>query len=585
MGIPPYWHLAHLTSSFTPVLNQSGSEVIETVVDNVGLYQGEAKILHRQQGRLYVTNERLIYVDSADPVNYSVFVKLCDAIEENGVRLYGGFLKLSPKITVQMKDTPVDEESVYEVIQLNGATASKTETVPWKCKICGFQNSINSGDYNFQLVLNPNLNSGILFPKCEKCGIQLSKSSIVNAVRKYYKSQEIASTHKAPSGQCSACTFVNRGSLTNCEVCATPLSRGKSSVDSQNVLFMSTEDKDASFEDNYIKISFRGSRNGISANSLKRLVESIQSLIEAAHLKIMLANLKKNTNVQKIILPRSESTKSVSGSGILALEESQKEMFAKYDHILGSSLEDLTSLMEKAKELRGLVRSFDRILKNSNVDTSLYDDTLNESRQVLGLSANESFNSLIMSNNFNFLNKLNNKELFYRELARNISSFIQQYVFGSGKELITDEYCGGIISLIDLYSLYNRSLGFNSNLISPSDLLECVKQFEKLKLPLKFRRFDKTGLMVIQDSTCSDEQVLNKVVDVLIERKFVQGEESQYHTGITIQALVRKLNLSGGILQEILDLGLMTGLLTIDEHISGTSYFLNEIAEVSQIDT
>ena len=331
-------------------------------------------------------------------------------------------------------------------------------------------------------------------------------------------------------------------------------------------------------------------------------------MIDEANLKDIMKRANKNENVQKIIMsnPKGPSDSLVSNeaktprikTGISALESNQGHIIKKNEFILESSLEDLNSLMSKAKELNNLIKSFDKVINVNSISNNEYQKTLDESKSTLGIgNTNDSFHYLVLNNNFNFLNKLDNKEIFYKELARNLAIFIQNFVFGIGDnsmKLITNEYSGGIISLIDLYSLYNISLGFNNNLISPSDLLESVSYFDSLKLPLKFRKFEKSGLLVIQDSKCTDEEILNQVTDFLINKKFrLQNSEvidseyqsvenkikgsGEYFRGINIQTLVKEMNLSVAILQEILDIGLMNGSLLIDEDISGTSYYLNEI--------
>lgn len=411
------------------------------------------------------------------------------------------------------------------------------------------------------------------------------------------------------------------------------------------------------FKASYIKLSFRDASNNL--NMLKTFLKQFQELIDDLRLNEMYKNAETNVLVQKIIMPsrnrainelfsgndagsalvdRRGQIDIINGqdgqlqqvqeqrqrpnlkAGISALEKKQGNVIQKNELILESSLEDLNSLMSKAQELQNLIQSFDKILKinNRNGDSNAkYRETLNESRNMLGLNNNDNnsngsngINNIVLNNNFNFLNKLSNKELFYKELARNLSAFLLNYVFESPEQkkhnqmqLLTHEYSGGIITLTDLYSLYNRALGFNNNLISPSDLLNSVSLFDELKLPLKFRKFAKSGLKVIQDyRSSSDEEILNSVIELLVAEKFqldgrsTFGDIGDFYSeadrkedevalaepvskGLNIQKLVSHFNLSVGILKEILDIGLDQGLLLIDEDISGSNYFLNEIVD------
>ncbi|GMM37817.1 ESCRT-II subunit protein [Saccharomycopsis crataegensis] len=685
--IPKYWHFAHLTASYTPILNQHRTESIALLVDSVGLYQGNFKIHNHQNGRIYLTNERLVYVDNDDPVNCSLYFKLIDVISDGGLKFYNGFLKSSPKITVRFKDDNnisddsegglYEADGLFESIESTQSNKDKLkdpsierlratdmsqassvgsisgnsdifetgdfEIVSWKCKICQFVNKISSENYELDKLLNPNLNTGVKFPNCVNCGIQSTKNGIISAIKKSRNkklklkqkelealkdkdlidlSDDVASSESVVKSkninQCLVCTFVNHPLMKNCEICGSSLNnfpKKPTLKNARNLIMLDTEDpsdgnKEA-FQARSIKLSFRGNFNGgnnNNSNDLKKFLSKLQEMIDEANLKDIMKRANKNENVQKIIMsnPKGPSDSSVSNeaktprikTGISALESNQGHIIKKNEFILESSLEDLNSLMSKAKELNNLIKSFDKVINVNSISNNEYQKTLDESKSTLGIgNTNDSFHYLVLNNNFNFLNKLDNKEIFYKELARNLAIFIQNFVFGIGDnsmKLITNEYSGGIISLIDLYSLYNISLGFNNNLISPSDLLESVSYFDSLKLPLKFRKFEKSGLLVIQDSKCTDEEILNQVTDFLINKKFrLQNSEvidseyqsvenkikgsGEYFRGINIQTLVKEMNLSVAILQEILDIGLMNGSLLIDEDISGTSYYLNEI--------
>lgn len=642
MVVPPYfWNYAPLTESFTPKLLDE--ETITQIIEDVGIYQGEWKVLNRQNGRLYLTTKRIFYVDNDDTINNSVFFNLIDIKVDHikNMELYSPsmvFLKSSPKITLVFypESKFLDNHSTGSLKNFNKDKQNEFDLVTWRCKICLHKNVILSKEYDFNIMINNNLNEMIEFPSCANCGMKCNKNSIITVLKKHLrtnleKSNSIKQTNDADNtstgsvtgNQCKACTFSNHELMQNCELCGSALdtkgninntdhdfqcpavnkkSLPSKSVDRGFIILHSENDKESILCE-YIKLSFH---SGSLSLIKKFLVNLKQNLLQLSLLKID-NNVEQNKNVEQIILPKKPDRSSVTKSGIAALESKQHSIISQNESILESSLEDLTSLMDKAKQLQRLVSSFDKVLKKENQDKdtnnqSKYLQTLSDSRDILGINSNEAFKRIILSNNFNFLNKIHDKDIFYRELARNISSFLSTYVFQLGEnkdKLITDSYPRGIIQLIDLYALYNRSLGFNNNLISPSDLLESVKLFKTLKLPLKFRIFVKSGLMVIQDAKSNDEEILNEVIDLLIARKFKEllneaefskspdlpysenheAEVTGRSTGINIQKLVEHFNLNINILNEILYIGLEKGLLLIDEDISGSNYYLNEMSD------
>lgn len=95
-------------------------------------------------------------------------------------------------------------------------------------------------------------------------------------------------------------------------------------------------------------------------------------------------------------------------------------------------------------------------------------------------------------------------ELYYSELARQIAEFLSD----DRRAILKNE--GGVITLVDLWATYNRTRGID--LISPADLGKATALFEKLKLPIRLRKF-RSGLLVVQEARMTDDITIKKILE------------------------------------------------------------------------
>src|SRR5579862_6708437 len=187
------------------------------------------------------------------------------------------------------------------------------------------------------------------------------------------------------------------------------------------------------------------------------------------------------------------------------------------DAVIQSSFQDLEALMARAKDLIALAEQFASKLSCLPISTS-HDArvALKESTELLGLS------TPIVTKEI-----AGGQDAYYAELARQIAEFLTQPSRGESESILRKE--GGIISLIDLFAIYNRARGVcmspfeayltSPALLSPTDLAKACAMFSKLRLPVRVKTF-KSGLVVVQDSSASDEVVERNVV------RFVASEQN-----------------------------------------------------------
>lgn len=543
MGQLPYWHSVELSAGARPILREKEVDVL--VENSIGLYQGKSKILNRQNGRIYMTSQRLIYIDNEDSKKYSVAIELADIAN---IDYTPKFLKSSAKITIFFKK--LKKQKAKKI------TNQSIRTTTWICPICTFPNSV-------QTNINPN-NTEYL-PVCETCGIK-STSEIIQDALNSSKLKEPTTPHKplAPKQiACPTCTFLNHPSLRNCELCGTNLPSNQENDDEvSNVdelqLFddrieIRTESNDGLEESKspFIKLSFHKSGDKFFHNKLNENLEKFNwdLVLNSGNVNKDSTKVLNNDN-QDIIQPQSSG--STLGFGIHSLAKQQELKTFKNEQIINSSLDDLQALLNKANEILELTESFKKL---SNTDNNLHQRSLTTINQVTK-------DLLYDSNNES------QKKLYLQEISRQLSDF-----------LINDsvlEQQGGIVTLLDLYALFNRGR-IGINLISPEELFKSCEFFKSLKLPLILKKIN--NVLVVQDLKFGFED--GKLIEDI--KIFIKnfGDEDQFDFKFTnILKISDAFNWSITITEEVLRIGLNLGELVVDQQISGKFYYLNEFKQL-----
>ncbi|KAJ2762659.1 Vacuolar protein-sorting-associated protein 36, partial [Coemansia nantahalensis] len=195
-----------LAPTLRPVL--AGGERILCVQNRVGLYQGAARDSEHDNGTVYLTTRRVVYVDQQSPRWRSVAVALGHVRRWS---LHGGFLYSSAKVSLHIAPsvTAVCGDGVP------GAGPGTPQSAPaadsdagWRCTICEHANRDGA--------------------KCVLCGVprQADAPDLGPGAASPAQPADVA--------RCPACTFDNHASMERCELCdselrpATPASAGGS---------------------------------------------------------------------------------------------------------------------------------------------------------------------------------------------------------------------------------------------------------------------------------------------------------------------------------------------------------------------
>ncbi|KAL6452363.1 VPS36 Vacuolar protein-sorting-associated protein 36 [Candida maltosa Xu316] len=311
------WQPVLINRSNRPILQDQEYNVY--IKDNVGLYQGRTKILDHQNGRIYLTNKRLIYLDNED-LSKSIASEL--KYFKKSV-LSVGYFRRSPKVTLYIKkninDTNVDD--------INDA-ATNAKSIDWSILD-------NQREDSPALSLTPE-----------------------------------------PDNKCSKCTFINHPALKFCEMCGTALVRPDEPVIKKvssttkttvNPLGLKLEGEETYTNDQpYIKISFR--KGGET-----KFHEEVYRLIEEIKWKILESKGGVNQNAVKLLEPQVKKAQPLANKsvGIHALEQLGELQRKENERILSSSLDDLEQLMFKYQDLLKLSTSFNKLVIKSQDNLNL----------------------------------------------------------------------------------------------------------------------------------------------------------------------------------------------------------------------
>jgi ESCRT-II complex subunit VPS36 len=140
---------------------------------------------------------------------------------------------------------------------------------------------------------------------------------------------------------------------------------------------------------------------------------------------------------------------------------------------------------------------------------------------------------------------------------------------------------GGIISLVDLWAMFNRVRG-GVELVSPQDFEKAVRLWEKLKLPVRLRTF-RSGVLVVQSRDRTDEATIKSILAWMRDlHEFPPDHEvawdwREFGRGVTAQDAAERFGWSIGVAEEELEMAEDRGSLCREEGIEGLKFWENYI--------
>lgn len=284
----------------------------------------------------------------------------------------------------------------------------------------------------------------------------------------------------------------------------------------------------------FIKLSFK---EGGDENFFKHLQDNLQNRTWAGG------------------YPKSSSTSSMStsamsagsakprASGIVGIERKLEEKQRKTDATISVAFQDLTKLMDKAKEMVAVSSSIATKIKDKKGDIT-DDETVKFKSYLLSLG---------------IANPVTKEEYgsgthYHMQLAHEIASLLEEPVTQNGGNML----------LADAFCRINRARGME--LLSPEDILNACKMLAKLKLSIKLRSFD-SGVLVLQTMSYNDDDIIKETTTLV-----------QESTSLSAQELANLLSISILLAKERLLLAEKEATLCRDDSDEGLRFYPNLFA-------
>ncbi|SPN99872.1 related to VPS36 protein, involved in vacuolar protein sorting [Cephalotrichum gorgonifer] len=537
----------------------------------------------------------------AEPRKHSVALDL-KAVDR--YEFYAGFLTSSAKITLVPKPPkrPIATPSRASSPRVHQPQLPPATAATWVCAICSFSNPVPS---NFDPAA---ATAHTPLPPCLACGIKPTLTHVLKAAISSANNRTAAvppvanpsmplpfrtqassprpsdasssqdspglapSTPTADAGasfQCPRCTFSNHPSLLSCEMCGAslisrdapaPVAKEPSRTESPGPISTSGPSKVDTLD--VVKISFRGGGEKIFHERLKGAMTQKKWLLHGA--PPIPKSSRGGDEFGSPGTPGSDGENRTQrrAAGIAALEQRGLDMRKNNELMIGDAFEDLESLMAAGKEIVALAEQF--------------------ARQGSGLGGSAALEASALVNQLGLVTTKDivgggssSETLYLSELARNLAEFLTDDARGVLKK------AGGVINLVDLWATFNRARG-GVELVSPRDFERAAMMWEKLKLPVRLRKF-KSGVMVVQSHDRTDETTIAALVAWLNDLhefppdKEVAWDWHQFGVGVTAQDAAQRFGWSIGVAEEELEMAEEKGVVCREEGIEGLKFWKNYI--------
>lgn len=262
----------------------------------------------------------------------------------------------------------------------------------------------------------------------------------------------------------------------------------------------------------------------------------------------------RNMVLEKTSQPTTEEDTvfSSTNAGVAGIMRRQERNLQSVDNLAKSALTDLDALMFRAREAIAVVQRY----ASYTAGEEERDDTLSDTTSQV---AEKNEMETIMQNIgiVSPVTKFSAGRKYHEQLARQMADLLLQ----QGRI----DRLGGMITLTDLYCLFNRARG--TELVSPDDLLKAATLSKKLNLGLKLRVFD-SGVKVLQADSHSEEVVGQRILSLCSEARFSEA-------GVQASDLALQLNISLLVAKEQLLMAENNRFVCRDESTEGLFFFPN----------
>lgn len=226
--------------------------------------------------------------------------------------------------------------------------------------------------------------------------------------------------------------------------------------------------------------------------------------------------------------------------GIVGIERKIQQRHHETQKEISAAFEDLTILIDKAKNMVDLSKNISCKIKDKQGDIT-EDETIKFKSYLLSLGIPDPVTRETHGSG----------SMYHMELAKELSRVLETPL----------QQQGGVMTLTDVYCWVNRMRGME--LVSPDDILKACKMLEHLKLPTRLRIFD-SGVIVIQLLSHSEEKIIEETSKLLEEKD-----------SFTAQELANLIQLSVVLAKERLLATEKAGKACRDDSVEGLRFYPN----------
>lgn len=274
--------------------------------------------------------------------------------------------------------------------------------------------------------------------------------------------------------------------------------------------------------------------------------------------------------------------RAVKTAGIAGLEKRGMDMRKNNEIVIGGAFEDLEALMASAKQIVALAEQLAQQTGSSNSATAASSSASASSADALLLaeSASSQLGLVTTKDIVGGGGSSSHESLYLSELARNLAEFLTDDARGVLRR------AGGIMSLVDLWAMFNRARG-SVELVSPMDLVKAARLWESLRLPVRLRTFKRSGVLVVQGRDRTDEATVKALLGWLRDIRAVPPEErgeapvpwdwQAFGRGVSAHETAERFGWSIGVAEEELEMAEERGALCREEGIVGLRFWENMI--------
>jgi ESCRT-II complex subunit VPS36 len=265
------------------------------------------------------------------------------------------------------------------------------------------------------------------------------------------------------------------------------------------------------------------------------------------------------------------TTFSASNSGVAGIIRRQEQQMKEYDSVTREALNDLDSLMKRAKEVATVAqrcaayaaskqKERDRCTSSTGHSNSAsQSDKGDEDIEGTGEEISDILDSFGIASP---VTRSSAGRLYHQQLARQLAEFLLD------KRRL--ERMGGMATLTDIYGIFNRARG--TELVSPEDLLRASELIGSLGLGIAAKNYP-SGVKTLQFESFDEKYVSKKLLDLCkSEKVFADG-------GISATDVSRRLQISIVLAKELLISAESRGMLCRDDTIEGLAFFPNRFLE------